>query len=221
MIFIKTQVLGINAYTKPSKFFISATIFSWTMLWYLRYLPTKKLNKAFGWMVILLFGFENIYIVLQASRGTLSHFNTESSFTIIMFMLMGIAISILVAWTAFIGCQFFYFKLKELPKAYLWGIRIGIVTFVIFSFQAFEMANQLQHTVGANDGGEGIPFLNWSKHYGDLRIAHFIGIHALQVFPFVGYYILKKTWLLMLFMAVYITSCFLVYYNALAGNSIF
>jgi len=43
------------------------------------------------------------------------------------------------------------------------------------------------HTVGNVDGGPGLPFVNWSVIGGDLRIAHFIAIHAIQIVPLFAY----------------------------------
>ena len=93
----------------------------------------------------------------------------------------------------YIAVLFFDNAIFELPKYYLWSIRLGLIIFVIFSFEGFVMGSKMSHTVGAGDGSKGIAILNWSFSYGDLRVAHFIGMHALQVIPVISYYFLKST----------------------------
>ncbi|MEM7298472.1 MAG: hypothetical protein AAF391_09440 [Bacteroidota bacterium] len=210
-----TQVLGINAFIKPFKFFLSTVIFTWTMTWFLGYLNDSTMIKAYTWTVIITLAFELIYITAKAAIGQLSHFNVSTSQNALMFSLMGVAISIMTLFTLYIGVLFFTGKHAELPPSYLWGIRLGIICFVIFAFQGGMMGAQLSHTVGAVDGGKGLPLLNWSAKYGDLRIAHFAGMHALQILPLAGYYVLSSSRYLMAFAALYFLVCFSVLIQAM------
>lgn len=190
--FTTTQVLGINAWIKPFKFAFSTVLYAWAMAWYCYYLPNFNV-KPFNWAVIILLGFEIVYIALQASRGQLSHFNISTPIYSALYSGMAIAASLVTIYTAYIAYLFFQTNFPNLPAHYVWSIRFGLLLFVIFAFQGFLMGSSLKHTVGGADGGVGIPLLNWSTKFGDLRIAHFIGMHALQILPLLAFYVLKDT----------------------------
>lgn len=187
-----TQVYNVSAWYKPFKFALSTFFFAWTMAWYCHYLPDFNI-KLFNWSVILLLGFEIVYIAIQAGRGQLSHYNVSSPVYAALYSMMAIAASLVTIYTAYIGLLFFINEFPTLPSYYVWAIRLGIIIFVIFSFEGFVMGSKLTHTIGGADGGIGIPLLNWSTKFGDPRIAHFIGMHALQVLPILSFYLLKNT----------------------------
>ena len=88
--------------------------------------------------------------------------------------------------------DFFRQRNFNIPEGYVWVIRLGFVLFIIFSLEGEIMLSLFQHTIGANDGMPGLPLLNWSNHYGDLRIVHFLGIHSLQLLALAGYYLARS-----------------------------
>ena len=166
------QLSGVNIWYKPFKFALSIGLYTITMAWYCYYLPSFNIT-LFNWTIIILFGFEILYITLQAGRGQASHFNLSTPTYAILFQLMGLAAAIVTFYTAYVGVLFFSNDFSNLPITYVWGIRLGIIIFVIFSLEGGLMGGRMAHSVGGEDGNTGIPFLNWSKKYGDLRIAHF------------------------------------------------
>jgi hypothetical protein len=215
-----TQVLGINAFIKPMKFFVSLAALSFTMAWYMFLLKKQKAVSVYSWMTVIIMTFEQSVVVWQAANGRLSHFNISSPLYGLLFSLMGVGITIFTLWTLYIGVLFFRQKdyPSELPIGYIWGIRLGILFFVIFAFEGGQMAAQLAHTFGKHDGGIGLPVLNWSRQYGDLRVAHFFGMHALQVFPIIGYYIAKQKRSLFIFACGYFVFVAFLYWQAISGK---
>jgi hypothetical protein len=187
-----TQVYNVNAWYKPFKFAFSTFLFAWAMAWYCYYLPSFNIN-LFNWAIIILLGFEIVYIAIQANKGQLSHYNLSTPVYAALYSIMALAATLVTIYTAYVGILFFKYDFPTLPIHYLWAIRLGILIFVVFSFEGFVMGSRLTHTIGGEDGGAGIPLLNWSTKFGDPRIAHFIGMHALQVLPILSFYLFKNT----------------------------
>jgi hypothetical protein len=187
-----TQVYGVNSWYKPFKFAFSTLTFAWAMAWYCYYLPDFN-SKLFSWSIIILLGFEIVYISIMASKGQLSHYNLSTPFFGVMFSLMAIAASLATLYTAYVGFLFFKHSFTDLPNYYVWAIRLSIIIFVIFSFEGFAMGSRLSHSIGALNDNSNWFILGWSRTVGDLRVSHFIGMHALQVLPLLSFFVLKNT----------------------------
>lgn len=213
-----TMLDEVNIWYKPFKFAMSIGIYCWTMGWYCSYLPQFN-AKLFSWFTVIALGFEIIYIALQAGRGERSHFNVSTSVYTTLFALMGIAASAVTLYTAYVGVLFLTTSFPGLPDHYVVAIRWAIFIFVIFSFEGAVMGSRLSHTIGGADGAHGIPILNWSLKYGDSRVAHFIGMHALQLLPLLAWYVVKNTTAVHVLAVAYLLLATLTLVQALNGRS--
>lgn len=187
-VFDSTEIMGVNRWIKPMKFTISPAIYLWTLAIYLYFINGReRAKKVIAYGVIAMMTGEIALIIMQAARGTTSHFNVQTgAFNTAVFSAMGVMI--LVNTILIIYLLVLYFRAEiELPKSVVWGMRFGIILFVLAGLEGFVMSSLLRHSVGVADGGAGLPFVNWSTTGGDLRAAHFIGMHAFQVVPFFAY----------------------------------
>lgn len=198
----QTQLYHVNAWYKPFKFAFSTFLFAWAMAWYCYYLTSFNV-QLFNWAVIILLGFEIVYITLKAGQGQPSHYNISSPFHSLMFSLMAVAATAVTLYTAYIGFLFFIQDIPSLSDHYLWGIRLGILIFVIFAFEGFLMGSRMSHTVGLENDNSELFIVGWSRKVGDLRVSHFIGMHALQVLPLLSFYLLKNAKAVIVFGILY------------------
>lgn len=190
--FNKELIMGINSMVKPIKFALSIWIYAWTMAMLLFYVNDKKKIRNLSILAVVTMVYEQFAITFQAFRGQLSHFNNSSVLGGILYAFMGIFIVALTVQTLRIAITFIRQKTYIIPAPLVLSIQIGLIYFVIFSFFGGYISGVNGHTVGANDGSEGLPLINWSTTFGDLRVAHFFGIHALQIIPIFGYWISEK-----------------------------
>ncbi len=181
------EVLGINVWTKPSKFAASIAIYLWTVAWLLVYVPGPAWCKGLiRWGATIAMIAEMSCIAGQSLRGTASHFNHQTPADDAVFTLMGLFILFNTLLEALLLILFFQRRI-ELAAAYLWGIRLGLVGSLFSAAVGGMMLSRGGHTAGATDGGPGLALVNWSTTAGDLRVAHALTLHALQVLPLLGY----------------------------------
>jgi hypothetical protein len=190
------------------------------MGWYCHYLTGFKV-KRYNWTVIILLGFEIGYIALQAGKGELSHYNISTPVYSMLYSLMGIAAAAVTLYTAYVGYLFFRQSFPDLPKYYVWGIRFAITFFVIFSFEGVLMGSRMNHNVGGLNDNSDWFILSWSRTVGDLRVAHFVGMHALQALPLLSFYLFKNTKATVFFCIMYGLLAVAILVQALQGRPFF
>ena len=185
--FDSRSVLGLNPWVKPMKFALSIAIYTATVGWFIQYLHFEErikwwITRGIGGAMLV----EIAVITFQGARAVPSHFNFDTLFDVALNGIMVVMILLNTILAAYLLIRFWRTE-PPLAPAYLWGIRLGFLVFFLASLEGFAMIGQTSHTVGAPDGGPGLPFVNWSMTAGDLRVAHFVGMHGLQVIPVVGY----------------------------------
>ena len=194
-----TTISGAPAWLKPAKFAASIAIYTLTLAWVFTYLPEwVRTRKVVSWMTTGVMVLEIAIIDLQAWRGSASHFNVGTLFDGVLFSIMGLAIVTQTLSTIAVAVALWRQTFTD--RAMGWALRLGMTITIVGALTGGLMTRptgaQLEsaraghrmtvsgaHTVGAPDGGPGLPGTGWSTEHGDLRIAHFMGLHALQVLP--------------------------------------
>jgi len=178
---------GANVWHKPAKFFFSLAVQLVTVAWALSLVPEAVRQQGSvrlaSWVMIGAAWFEQDYMVFRAARGEASHFNNSDLFAQIAYALMGLGALMLVLTAAWIGVVIWRNR-----KGALWREAAGVglvVGSVLALLAGGYMAQGTGHWVGGElSDANGLPIFLWSTTGGDLRIAHFVGQHAMQAVPF-------------------------------------
>ena len=188
-------ITGEPIWLKPFKFSVSLAVYALTWSWLLSL--QRRPSRLMWWggtLTAALLTVEMVVIVGQVVRGRASHFNAETAFDTALFTIMGFAITVVWVLGMVQGAMLLRERLPDRPL--VWALRFGIVLGSVGIGLAFLMTgpapDQLAgrigaHSVGVPDGGPGMPLTGWSTTGGDLRIPHFVGIHALQALPLLAF----------------------------------
>lgn len=235
---------GQDVWAKPLKFSLSILIYSVTWAWLIAHLPRgRRAAHITGTVIAVALIVEQALIVGAAAAGVTSHFNVSNAFSIVVWGVMAVSITVLYVGTLLTTFLVFFLRLPT--RSITLAVRAGAVIAVVGLGLAFLMTgpNEAQlndfqgvagaHTVGIPDGGPGLPILGWSTVAGDLRIPHFVGMHALQLLPLFAIALgaLGRHWravaddrvrtrLVVVAAVAYAATVALVTFQALAGESI-
>lgn len=211
-IFLDSRVVvGQPVWAKTFKFATSFVFYGGTLLWFFSYIhqPSRYLRFFLNATAAIL-TFEMALLVTQALRGRAMHFNFSTPIDSALYTSMAVSIYALFV----ISLIAVALMLRQpLPgRSFAWSLRLALLVTVAAGFGLGNLmtaptATQLAameasapdagsimgaHTVGAEDGGPGLPILGWSTEHGDLRIGHFFGLHALQVIPLLGLIVVRR-----------------------------
>jgi hypothetical protein len=187
-------ITGTDGWVKPLKFELSIALYAVTLAWLVTRLRRgRRLAGVLGTVAGALLVVEMVIILGAAALGTTSHFNVSTPAHATAFAVMGVSIAAVWLITAVVGVLLW--RSPSGDAAFDLSVRAGVVIALAGMAVAFLMTSptseQLSdfrgiagaHTVGAADGGPGLPLLGWSTVAGDLRVPHFVGMHALQALP--------------------------------------
>jgi hypothetical protein len=173
-------LLGAPLWFKPLKFSVSILLYSATLAWMLSRLPGTAMRRT-GWAIAAALGLEQLIIVGQAARGVRSHFNDDTLFDALLYSIMGATITGL--WLATVAVALRFLRERPADRVTSSAVRLGLVVGLLGMAVGFLISGNGGHAVGVPDGGPGLFFVGWSTTGGDLRIGHFVGMHALQLLP--------------------------------------
>ncbi|HEY0153142.1 MAG TPA: hypothetical protein VGB92_14150 [Longimicrobium sp.] len=197
------EIMGAPRWMKPAKFAVSTGIYALTFVWLLSHVEdrprlVRRAARITGWVLLV----EVALIAMQAARGTTSHFNQTTMLNGWITLSTGVAI--LTLWFASIAVGVALLRQRFADPVLGWSLRLGLWITILGAavgiYMASPTASQMEtlktgvrpsyigaHSVGGEDGGAGVPVANWSTEHGDLRVSHFVGLHALQVLPLLGF----------------------------------
>jgi uncharacterized membrane protein YhaH (DUF805 family) len=189
---------GLPIWAKPLKFAVSFVIYTVTWAWLL---SLQRRARRVGWWagtILAVTGLAEMAIIVgQAARGHRSHFNIATPLDATLFTIMGVTVILLFVTNLVAATLVLRERLAD--RATTWAVRLGLAISVvglglgglmlgpkghqIADLRADTATVVGAHSVGVPDGGPGLPILGWSTTGGDLRIPHFVGMHALQLMP--------------------------------------
>lgn len=183
---------GENTWSKPFRFAVSLVVHFATFAVLARYLPAAirdgaPLTSALVAALVAAI-FAQGYITVQAARRRRSHFNTTTRVEATMLAVTGLCAVVILAPAVVIGCYAVTGPLPGWPAATRAGVAIGLLAGApLTAMTGFQMGGTGSHFPGPPPKAPRLMRLTgWSLDSPDLRPAHFLANHMMQIVPLAG-----------------------------------
>lgn len=173
---------GVNVWLKPMKFALSLGVLAWTTAYFAALVqPQRRRTLALvRWALIGAASFEIVYITLQAAHGEASHYNIGEPLRAVLYQLMGLGALVLTGTQALLAWLVARHARPGVHPAYRLAVVVGLGMAFLFGTAAGVPLSMFQPP-----DASALPVFGWHLS-GDLRPAHFVGLHAEQVLPLLG-----------------------------------
>lgn len=220
---------GAYVWAKPLKFSLSFVVLFWTIELVESRL-TKGARSSFPfnfilWAMGIAFLSEMTYISYRAAHAEGSHFNISTLFHYLMYIVMAVGAVTLVAGVGALGWIVRRDERSNMTAGLRESIWLGfVVSFAMTLVVAGTLSAQSGPYVGEHSvGSPSIPLLGWSGVAGDLRVPHFLALHAMQVIPILAICFdlvdeSKSVMRIRIATAIYTVLTFIVFGRALLGK---
>lgn len=190
---------GAAVWMKPLKFALSFVLLFGTIALVERRLSEilrgGRALRVIGWIMAAAFLSEMAYMMYQGARAEPAHFNVSTPFHRIMYEgVMASGAVALVASVGAIGWLVRRDRAARLGDGLREGIWLGFgLAFMLTLVTAGYMSASGGHHVGLHpEGAATLPLFGWSGVTGDLRPAHFLALHSMQVLPLAGLWLDRR-----------------------------
>ncbi len=190
---LDTRMLdGHGVWVKPTKFAAALALHFATLAVFARRMsPGARGGRVLrGTAILAAFcgGAEMVYIMVMAGAQAPSHWNFSTPLTTAMYQAMGVGAVVLTAAAGVLGVLIARDPAARLSPGLRRGAILGLTLGTLLTLGiAGYLGGADGHHVGLHPpGGAEVPLTGWSLEVGDLRPAHFLALHAMQLIPLLG-----------------------------------
>lgn len=143
-----------------------------------------------------------------------------------MFQLMGIGALTLTSASAVLAWGLWRSSQPLVGPALRLGLVLGLtLTFILGAGVGIVMAGGPTSVVGGMPGPDDLPLLGWSRQFGDYRVAHFLGVHAMHAIPLFAWVVARwlgqeQRWPVAVFALLYVGLTVYALVQALQGRPV-